>query len=185
MAKRFENRKSIVKGSFIDIDTQEFTPFEIETEYTRSIEKAVKLVKEMEGITDNNIVIAVSEIINEKPAAVKYNNGKVYELARATFPEKEEAEAEVAENETVIAIPWYEYEAQFWGYNSISNQYITDTVHDESPLSMTKTNMRQFLTNSAYNLCCYEIIGIHNAIKTETKWFCVIDNDELETCVEK
>ena len=185
MTKRYENRKTLVKGTFIDMETQEFTPFEIETEYTRSIEKAVKMVEEISGIENHNPVVFVNELVNEKPAAIKYNNGKVYELARATYTEEEYANNEVSENETVVAIPWYEYEAQFWGYNSISDQYITDIVHDNSPLSMTKANMRMFLANSAYELCGYEILGIHNAVKTETKWFCVIANYELEMCIEK
>lgn len=119
-------RKSTVKGIWANAETQEFNPFEIETDYTRSIEKAVKLANAIIN-PDNNpfIMVSVSEIVNEKAARKYYDNASMYLEALQMCLSKEDAENEVKEGEFIVKGTVYNFETQVFAYNLESNSYIT------------------------------------------------------------
>lgn len=180
---RFANRETVVKGFIINTATQEFTPFEETISYTRSAQKAVELVREkMQLDNDPNIIVTVNEIVNEAPKPIKYNEGKIYDFSIAQYEEKEDAEKQLSDGYEVKEIRWFEYEAAYWATNG--EEYITDFVHDESPIGFTKVDMRAFLVMSAEQLTGFKVIGIHNETKRETKRYCVIETTNLEKCIE-
>ena len=188
MTKRFENRQTQVKGFIINAtDPQNVvtTPFDEIVSYVRSNDKAIALVSEKMQLDENPLIfVTVAEIINEKPKPIKYSDAKIYDLARYTFNSEEEAENEKNENEIIRAINWYEYEAAYWAVEPDGN-YETDFVRDDSPLNMTKGDMRSFLAMSAADLTGFNIIGIHNCKKEATKRYCLITTEDLEKCVIK
>lgn len=181
--KRFANRETIVKGFIINTNSQEFTPFEEVISYTRSAQKAVELVREKMQLDNNpSIVVTVNEIINEAPKPIKYNESKIYDFSIAQYNEKEDAEKQLSDGYEVKEIRWFEYEAAYWATNG--EEYITDFVHDESPVGFTKVDMRAFLVMSAEQLTDFKVIGIHGETKRETKRYCVIKSNDLEKCIE-
>ena len=181
--KRFADRETVVKGFIINTATQEFTPFEETISYARSAQKAVELVREkMQLDNDPNIIVTVNEIENEKPKPIKYNESKIYDFSIAHYQDKEDAEAQLSDGYEVKEIRWFEYEAAYWAVNG--EEYVTDFVHDESPISFTKVDMRAFLVMSAEQLTGFKVIGIHDETKRETKRYCVIETANLEKCIE-
>lgn len=181
--KRFANRETTVKGFIINTNSQEFTPFEEVISYARSAQKAVELVREkMQLDNDPSIVVTVNEIVNEAPKPIKYNESKIYEFSVAKYNKKEDAEKECPDGYEVKEIRWFEYESAYWAVNG--EEYVTDFVHDESPVGFTKVDMRAFLVMSAEQLTGFKVIGIHNETKHETKLYCVIKSIDLEKCIE-
>lgn len=184
MTKRFENKETTIKGFIINLEDRSTEDFEITTQYTRSNAKATEYAFEALAIDPETHTVVITSIANEKATPVRYNNGKVFELAIDTFEFEENANdfANNLEDDAIVKrIDWFEYEAQFWGVNV--NEYITDVIRDDSPLSMTKVDMREFLAYSARDLYGYDIIGIHNATKTATYRWCVITRENLAKCV--
>ena len=181
--KRFANRETVVKGFIINTNSQEFTPFEEVISYARSAQKAVELVREkMQLDNDPSIVITVNEIINEAPKPIKYNEGKIYDFSIAQYQDKEDADKQCPDGYEVKEIRWFEYEATYWATNG--EEYVTDFVHDESPVGFTTVDMRACLVMSAEQLSGYKVIGIHGETKHETKRYCVIESIYLEKCIE-
>ena len=133
------------------------------------------------------IVIPDDGIINEKAKPVRYNESKIYDYKSCAFDDEELANNQCADNEVVRKIKFYAYECAFWAHDNIEGGYITDYVHDESPLSMTKIDMRAFLANSARELIGfnYDILGVHDCKKEEKTLYCVIAESELEKCIIK
>ena len=182
-SKRFADRETTVKGFIINTNSQEFTPFEEVISYARSAQKAVELVREkMQLDNDPSIVITVNEIVNEAPKPIKYNESKIYDFSVGRYYEKEDAEKQCPDGYEVKEIRWFEYEAAYWATNG--EEYITDFVHDESPIGFTKVDMRAFLVMSAEQLTGFKVIGIHGETKHETKRYCVIESAYLEKCIE-
>ena len=188
--KRFANRETVVKGFVIDLANQTQTPFEVKTAYTRSNDKAVAFARKAMQIDDNpQIIVAVTEIQNEAPKPIKYNESKIMDYCIAKFDDEEKAKKELAiaydENDySIKSVRWFEYECAFWAYDKIDDNYITDYCHDESPIGFTKVDMRSFMANSAHELTGYEILAIHNCTKKEVTRYCLIENNELDKCIE-
>lgn len=187
--RKFNDTK--VNGKYYDEKESKFVEFEIYVPYIRATakdatEKAIKAVRNALELAPN-AMIGIDNMENEKAEQKRYNNGKVYDYSVADFATEEEAKqfAENKENVTVRKIAWYEYQAAFWAYDSVDDKHYTDYVYDESPLNMTKVDMRAFLKNSAHNLVGFEIIGIHKEEKKEVARYCVIENSELEKCIIK
>ena len=188
MASKFENRNTIVKGFFVDKMNGETNPFEMSVHYVRSNESAIKAIAETLSNEDKErFVIAVSEIINEKPKPIRYNDSKILDYGRDNFRNEEDAENAKHDNETVRKVKAYSYECAFWAHDAQNDEYVTDYVHDESPLSMTKIDMRAFLANSARELIGfnYDVLGVHNCKKTEITYYVVINYEDLKRCIIK
>ena len=180
--KRFDNRESIVKGFIIDTETQEFKPFVTKVSYVRSNEKAVKLVREQMNITEPEIIVSVSEVINEAPKPIKYNNIKIYELAYNRFNDEESAQnAANNDNTEMRVITVYEISGQIWALSD--NGYITESYTDEAFVSLTKLNAREFLKMSYEKFVGNKVLGIHGCNKHEKKVYCVITRENLQKCI--
>lgn len=187
--RKFNDTK--VNGKYYNEEKNQFVEFEIYVPYIRATaknatEKAIKAVRNALNLAPNTM-IGIDNIENEKAEQKRYNNGKIYEYCNADFATEDEAKqyAEGKEGVTVRKIAWYEYESAYWAYNKENGKHYTDYVHDESPLNMTKIDMRAFLKNSAHKLTGIEIIGIHDEEKKEVARYCVIENSELEKCIIK
>lgn len=183
---RFANRETVVKGFIINLEEQTQTPFEVKTQYTRSNDKAVAYAREALEIEDNTqIIVAVTEIENEAPKPVKYNEGKLYELAIAHVETEAEAEAIAEENNARIRkIEWYEIGGQVW-YMNENNEYGTEYFVDNTPLNLTKCDARAFVALGFEMIrddC--KVIGVHNVEKRALDLFCVIAETELAKCIE-
>lgn len=187
--RKFNDTK--VNGKYYNEKEEQFVEFEIYVPYIRvtakdATEKAIKAVRTALELAPNTM-IGIDNLENEKAEQKRYNNGKVYEYCNADFATEDEAKqcAEGKKDVTVRKIAWFEYESAYWAYDEKNDKHYTDYVHDESPLNMTKVDMRAFLKNSAHELTGLEIIGIHNEVKKEIVRYCVIENSELEKCIIK
>lgn len=184
---RFAERTTIVKGFTIDTasDNMEKVPFEIETAYVRANDRAAKMAAETLGVADNNdIIVKVQELINEKPETIKYNNGKVFERASAVYDNAEEANNNVVDDlQTVIKIDWYEYSGAIW-YKQV-DQYFTEFVYDDSPLHLTKPDQKTLLftrfNDMHDNLAT--ALAIDDVKRVNVNRYCVIDKSELDNCI--
>lgn len=176
--------KTQVKGFIIDLSNGQSYPFECETEYTRSAEKAQKLVNVEElGFVDGNYAIAITELVNEKAEAKRYSNSKIIDMAINVFNDEEDAkEAAEIKNAIVRKVSMYQYDAQIWARKD-NGEYFTESFTDESPINMTKLDARAFLTMMAESYFDCKVIGIHEAEKTELQKFAVIFADELAKCI--
>ena len=183
---RFANHETVVKGFIINLAEQTQTPFEVKTQYTRSNEKAVAFAREALEIEDNpQIIVAVTEIENEKVKPIKYNKGKIYENAIAVYGEENDAQIAADENGGVVRkIAWYEIGGWVW-YITNYGEYGTTFFQDETPVNMTKCDARAFvaLSYEMANDDC-KVIGVHDVRKRATDLFCVIDETELAKCIE-
>lgn len=183
---RFANRETVVKGFVINLAEQTQTPFEVKTQYTRSNEKAVAFARETLQLDDNpQIIVAVTEIENEKAKPIKYNDGKIYENAVAVYGEENDAQIAADENGGVVRkIAWYEISGWVW-FNTDDGEYGTTFFQDETPVNMTKCDSRAFVAlgfeMAHENAKC---IGVHNVEKRAVDLFCVIAETELAKCIE-
>ena len=183
---RFANRETVIKGFVIDLANQTQTPFEVKTAYTRSNDKAVTFAREALEIDDNpQIIVAVTEIQNEAPKPIKYNDGKIYDLAYNRFDSENEAiEAANLDGSEVRAINWYEISAQIWAFDSDGN-YITEWYANETPANLTKQNARDFMKMSYEDFSGSKVLGIHACEKKEKPMYCVITSENLARCIDK
>lgn len=188
---KFENKTTAIKGIAIDprnvnddgmVKPEEFA---CEISYTRVInEKTIEAVKNAMGF-DACVMVSITSLDNEKAQPKRYSNGKIADYARAIFDDEESANNELKDGEIVRKFNMYGIEAQFWAVDETQTtpNYITDYVYDETPMNMTKLDMRSFLKVSAYNLTGYKVLGIHNEQKTELVKYAIITPEELEKCV--
>lgn len=181
---KFANRTTTVKGFLIDTEKQTFTPFEEVVSYVRGNDKAVKLVSEKLGVSDNT-VITVTEIINEKAKPVVYNTGKIFDLAQEVFVSKEEAEEYAKANGLVVKeVTRYTISAHLWTRNE--DVYATCVGAYEANANYTKANARQFVKMR------YEethegvtVIGVIDEKKEPYIAYATIDSEELAACIVK
>lgn len=184
--KKFENRETVVKGFIINTVEQTFTPFEETTSYVRSTDKAIEKIRELMHIENSpEIVVTVNEVINEKAKPIKYNDGKIYDLCYNYMNDKEAAEAAAEVDGNICKkISWYEYSCQYWAIDSDGN-YHTDYFADNSPLNMTKCDMRAFLKIACEDYIGMQVLALHNCEKVETNLYCLITRENLDKCVER
>ena len=189
--RKFNDTKVKANVATMVNDKLEVTEHELYIPYIRATakdatEKAIKAVREALGL-DASAMIGIIELENEKAEQKRYNNGKIYEYSTDNFASEDEAKKAIESKEgfTVRKIAFFEYEGAYWAYDEENDKHYTDYVHDESPLNMTKVDMRAFLRNSAHELTGLEIIGIHNEGKKAVACYCVIENSELEKCIIK
>lgn len=182
---RFANRVTTIKGETINLETLEKNQFELEIPYVRSFQKALEIATEKLSLNEDTIINPKKfEVINEPPKPIKYNDGKIYDLAYNRFDTEEEAkEASEIDNTEMRVITWYEINGQIWAIDNEEN-YITEFYADETPINMTKVNARDFLKMSYEDLNGNKVLGVHNCQKHEKPMFCVITSDNLQKCIE-
>lgn len=187
-SKRNENRMTTAKGIIANPYTKTFDEFEERINYTRSINKATEMVREVMSL-DADVMISVTELVQDEVKRVVYNSQLVYENMFADYEDEETANENAGEIHTVIPYTMYEYGAQVWLYDKTSETYGTDYVCDMSPLKMTKIDARAFIRMSAEKLHGdvheVECIGIHDDERTEIKRFAIVENDKLQLCVKE
>lgn len=186
--KKFENNKTVVKGFIINKSNGQATAFEATTAYVRSTEKAAKMIDvSAYGFKPEDVIVVVSECINEKATPKQYNTSKIYDLCESEFDNEETAKQYAANANDLIckAIPWYQISGQVWAVND-KGEYITDTVADETPINATKCDVRHILANSFETAYENEFtaIGVHGEEKTQITKYCVITAENLEKCVK-
>lgn len=128
MAKTNTERKSTVKGVWVNVETMERYEFTHEVEYVRTTNtaKALKLVSEIiNPDNDPNIAITVQEIVNESATRKYYDNAAMYIEALQMCMSKEEAENELKEGEFIVKGTLYNFETQVFAYNLKTNEYVT------------------------------------------------------------
>ena len=187
-------RKSTVKGVWIDLETHQFNEYEIVTDYTRSVDKAVKLASEQIN-PDNlpNIVVTVKEIVNEKQARKYYDNAAMYAEARDMCYGQAEAEDTVKENEIVVKGTLYEFDTNLFVYNIKTKEHEARKFHWSCGSNVTARDARAMLAMRYEELNPdYKVIAMNvwNNPKGYTKhetpvWF-VIDKQTLqEHCMKE
>lgn len=184
--KRFANRETILKGETVNLETLERSAFEITVPYVRSMQKALEVASEKLELNDDTIINPKKfEVINEAPKPIKYNNGKIYELAYNRFDTEDEAiEAAKADVTQYRKTVYYEISGQVWAFDESTKEYITEFYADETPINMTKRDMREFLRMSYESYRGSKAIGLHNIEKVEKPMYCVITSANLEKCIE-
>lgn len=180
-SKKNENRKTTAKGFIANPYTKTFDEFCEKIPYTRSLQKAIELVRE-EMALDNDVMISVTELEQEEIKRTVYNPQLVFENMVADYEYEETANESANEEQTVIPYTMYVYDAQYWAFDGIN--YHTDYVIDNSPLKMTKVDARAFLKISAENLSGSTIIGIHNDNREVETRYAIVNNSDLEKCVK-
>lgn len=187
-------RKSIVKGIWANAKTQEFNQFEIETDYTRSIDKAIKLVTEsINPDNDPSIMISVTEIVNEKTQRKVWNNTALYIEAREMCMTETEANEIYEDGEIVVKGYLYGFETQIWAYNPTSEEYVTQPFSWTTGANVTAKDARAMLAMRFEEMHKgFKVLGINHwsTSKGYTKaqdnvWF-VIDADiAYERCIKE
>ena len=186
-------RKSTVKGVWIDMQTQAFNEYEIETEYTRSLDKAVKLANAIINPGNNPmIVVTVKEIVNEKAARRYYDNALLYAEARDMCMGQTEAEASVQEGEIIVKGTLYNFETQVFAYNLATQSYITRPFHWSCGNNVTARDARAMLAMRYEEMNPDErVICVHDWSTTkgyskaqDDVWF-VIDKEKARECMKE
>ena len=180
-SKRNENRQSTVKGIIANPITQTFEQFEIKTPYTRSTVKAVEFAREQLEITDPQIMVSVTEVVPDELKKVAYDAQLIIENSAGTYDNKERAEDDVTENETVLAYTMHGYSGQLWMIDN-EGEYTTVFFADESPLKFGKVDTRAFLKMAGEEVYGCKVIGIHNEERQELKRYAIVSNDKLHLC---
>ena len=187
-------RKSTVKGIWANATTQEFNQFEIETEYTRSIEKAVKLASAIIN-PDNRpeIMVSVSEIVNEKAQRKVWNNTALYLEAREMCMTEAEALEMNDANELVIKGCLYNFETQIWAYNPITEEYVTKPFSWTTGANVTAKDARAMLAMRFEEMHKgFKVLGLNHwtTSKGYTKaqddvWFVINEIIARERCIKE
>lgn len=122
-----EERKTLVKGMVADAQLKTFEAFEVETAYTRSLEKAVKFASAiLNPDNEPHIMVSVSEIVNEKAQRKVWNNAALYLESREMCMTEEEANELREDGEIVVKGFLYSFNTNIWAYNTVTQEYVTE-----------------------------------------------------------
>lgn len=185
-------RKSTVKGIWANAKTQEFNQFEIVTDYTRSIDKAVKLASEIiNPDNDPAIMISVSEIVNEKAQRKVYDNAAMYLEAEQMCIDEEEAKEQCKENETIVKGFFYSYNTHVFYFDMNENEYKVAPFSWDSGANITARDCRAMLAMrfEETNKGC-KVVAMHEWSNNkgftkaqDTVWY-ILTPEQLETCTK-
>lgn len=182
-SKKNENRKTTVKGVLANPQTQKFQEFEETISYTRSTVKAAKAIREMMGL-ESHVMVSIFELIQEDVKKPVYNSQLITEFMICDAPSRDEVEAIVRENQTIIKYGMYYYSAQLW--LDFGGDYRTEPILDNSPLKLSKVDARAFVKLCGENLYTgAKVIGIHNCDRELVERYAIINNDDLEKCIKE
>ena len=179
MAKRFEGKKTVVRGFIINLANGTSEPFELETDYTRTLEKAAK---QLNANAPEGFQYVATELVNEKAEPIVYDASLLMNYAKFDSIEEESANefAESLLHGTVRKAANWLYHGDVWmrsiepiatyedgnGIARETYQYLTECVTDTSVLNLTKTEIRSFIAMSAESLNNgFKCIGVSNEYK--------------------
>lgn len=183
---RFDNRQTVAKGLFINVETREFTPFECVLSYTRSIEKAVSMVRETCHVPADTIV-TVTELQNERPRKAQYDNVEVYFHAIEFAHDMESADT-MAQAQTqidgkpytVFPVNEWQYEAYGWMKTDTAPETVSLTLR--KPFKLTKRAKFDAMMDAFELNYDKRPLSVYcNEVK-ENKLFAIIETAKLETC---
>ena len=193
--KNTTERKSMVKGVWVNVETMERNEFSYEVEYVRTTNtaKALKLVSELiNPDNDPNIAITVQEIVNESTTRKYYDNATMYVEALQMCMTREDAENELKEGEFIVKGTLYNFETQVFAYNLKANAYVTEPFSWSCGNNVTARDARAMLAMRYEEINPDErVICVHdwNTSKGYSKaqndvWF--ILNDEIaQRCIKE
>ena len=178
--KNTNERKSIIRGFMANPYTKTFDEFEIETAYTRSLTKAVEFARE-ELALDNDVMLSVTEIINEPVKAVEYDAQSLCEFATAIDNRND---FEPTETQIVIPFTAYVYSGQIWANSG--EDYTTEFYEVERNIKLTKVDQRAAVA-MAYEKEWdkWHVLGVHNVKREAVERFALIEREALTNVKQK
>ena len=180
---RFENKQTVLKGEYINLDTVERTQFEITVPYVRSEKLALDAAYKALELDKNFIIDSRKfEIVNEKSIPVRYSNTKLYDNRRDIFATEEEAKAACLNGETVKSVSLYTVASNVWTLDNTS-EYHTHKVSYETPVNITKSDARAFVKMRFEEESDEQVLALHDTKKEENTFFVVIEEEALKRCI--
>ena len=180
---RFENKQTVLKGEYINLDTAEKNAFEISVPYVRSEKLAIEAAYAALGLSENFIIDSRKfEIVNEKAIPVRYSNTKLFDNRRDIFATEEEAKSACLNGETVKSVSLYNVVSNVWTLDNIG-EYHTHKVYYETPVNITKSDARAFVKMRFEEESDEQVIAIHGTNKKENTYFVVIEEEALKRCI--
>lgn len=181
-----KERFTIAKGYEITIGedgTTSATRFEERVPYTRTIEKAVKAVKEQRGIMNASTVITVQELEQVKPEKTLYSPSKLWENGDMYF-DKEQAESKLKEDDELVESIVYTYTGFLW---VLVNEYKYETryITATSPSNLKKQDQKAALEFELENASpnTYKVVATHDVRKHRSKVWYLVRKKYLDRCV--
>lgn len=172
MAKKFENTKTQIFATVIDVENQTFNSVDyISNEYTRSEKKAEEIIREALDIEFDALVkITKLEQISDKP--------KIYNLLKAlhdnqAFYNEDDARREFGENLICKTMTVYDYIGDIFYYDEEYKPSARVIFVTDYPFKYNKGNIRDLLKRE------FEETYPDCAIVTFGK----VKREELEVCV--
>lgn len=182
---RFEGRQTLVKGVEINITTQEFNQFEEYVDYTRSLDKAKKAIEEQRGCDkDNNIVISVTELVQEKPKTVAFNVSKLLEYGTMFYTEDDAINALTDKPDyTIVKADVWFIKGYIWYFDYTEVEYKTKLVAIDRPNKAKAHDIKAILgfeiEREYASSNDVDIIATHDVTQTKDNVWFVINSDQL------
>lgn len=173
-------RKTVVKGFWFDADMNK-NAFEVETEYTRSDDKARKFAAKALNVNPNMVI--VTEYTNEKPEKANYNIEAI--LMDGYRPLYETEKPETREDETAIKATVYVYSADVFGYNEFDEPIAAHYETYETAQSFTKVDARASVRMEYEGNFNARVVLVNDCQKHEFKVWFIVKNDDLAKFVDK
>ena len=186
-------RKTTVKGIWANAKTQEFNQFSVVTEYTRSTEKAVKLARAIiNPDNDSAIMVSVSELIQEKPSRLYYDNAAMYLEAEQMYMTEEEAKEQCKDGETIVKGQLYSYSTNIFYFDMNVNEYKVATFSWNSGGNITAKDCRAMLAMrfEDMHIGC-KVIAMHEwgnskcYVKHQCSVWYVLTPEQLKSCIKE
>ena len=182
MKREFNN--SVISGFIIDPEKQSFEPFEIETAYARSNNSAIARVREAMNL-DDNVLVTIKEIKNEKAKPKNYDNARIIERAAFVGSREECAENITRNGQEIVAVKLYTYRATILSRELEKpygeREYFTTVCEYETATKATKAHWGEFAATS--NDFVGEPVAAYDPQRLERELYAVIDEDELASCI--
>ena len=172
------NKNTNVKGFYLDA-TQNFDKiaFEVETAYTRSVDKAREYAAEKLEVAAQFVV--VTEIENE---AAKPFEWRVPDIMAdfVPFVTKDEAKESGEESDVIAKYSIFDYAANVFGYRD-GKPIAECVIVSDYAYKATKGNARSIVREYALENCGFDsVVFVDNALITEYERFSAIPCDVVE-----
>lgn len=172
------NKNTNVKGFYLDANKNfDKVAFEVETAYTRSVDKAREYAAEQLNIAAQFVV--VTEIENE---AAKQFDWRVPDIMAdyVSFASKEEAQASGEESDVIAKYSVYDYCANVFGYRG--DMAVAESVKIyEHAFKATKGNARSIVREYAIEVCGFDSVVFVDTVQIdEFERFSAIPCDVVE-----
>lgn len=193
MANRFEGMTTEVKGMIFNPANKQFEEFNIFVPYLRGKSKAEKVAREELGVS-SDIVVVVTDIINEKKTPIVYDSELVYLQSVATFGTKDDAidaltdtseYGGVPSDYEVMSVTMYEISGYVWNRKE-HNEFTTEFIHFMTTRNLTKRAISNRIARiNQFDLANGMSMATANCVKSEpVKVWCLIRKSTLAECIK-